>query len=176
MKVAILSFLAILSFVALVQGQSFYNDLMRYEAMTEGVFYNITEQLHLNNASICVNNTRNVIGHLYNYTYGSGYFLDYLINTRDLFLAIIKDIDYCPGMAPFITKIVELVTKMITDPYHFIWKFANNIAINGIDIYYHVGCTLNIIKKLDPTKSSNDAYFEAGTVLGDMIFDMFFEA
>ena len=167
--------LIVLAFVCLFASGSCANSgvldtVIMYEMLFEGFVSNITLQMNYKNASICFGTVHQILDILNGLISGSGTILSYLVNTRDLFLKFIQDIDYCPQVIPAMQKIIAAFMPLFTDPYHFIWKFANNVALNGIDIYYHIGYAMKILN--GPVKN-RDFYFNVGTIFGDMVFDIF---
>ena len=168
---ALLAIALILFASTTVVQAAFLDTFMLYEIMAEGALTNMTKQMKHFNASACVNNTHLILDKML--SFGGGDMLSYLVSTRDLFLLMIDDIDRCPDMMPVITRMIEVFSPLITDPYHFIWKLANNIASNGIDIYFHIGCAVKMFKGLKPTRES---YADAGTIFGDIFYDVFFSS
>ena len=164
--------LAFIAFFACAKAQ-LYEQIMSYEYMTEGALSNLTSQMLHENASLCIKTTHKIADDLYALIYKTAGLTDYLINVRNLLMRFIDDIDYCPDIMPVITRIIEVFAPLVTDTYHFIWKLANNIATNGIDIYYHIGYAM---KKLKNLSGNREVYFVAGSVLGDMVFDIFFSS
>ncbi len=150
-----------------------YNDIMSYEMSVEGALANLTTQMNKRNASRCINNTHQVVDLLVSLISYRGY-VQTLTDLRDLFMRLIEEIDNCPEMVSVLNRVIEVFGPLFTDPYNFIWKLANNLASNGIDIYYHIGYAVKLINGI---KTINRlGYYRAGTVFGDMLYDIFFSS
>ncbi len=170
MKTAIA--LALVAIFVCVHGVTF-EQIMRYEIAVEAGIYNASRQMGYWNASMCTTNTHQIIDVIYNMinSASSNTMVGWLTAVRDLFLRLIDEIDYCPQMADVFNRFVTVFSRLATDTYTFVWNLANNIAANGIDIYYHIGYVYNLIYYVSDTRAS---YFSVGAVVGDMIYDIFF--